>query len=401
MRCSALLLGLLTWGHVNVESDAQFPNNMVNYQYPAAAAPAWSPPMQYPQVPQQRQQYPPRQQQMYPQQQRWFSGPPQQTWLGRQPERTIYQTGWIPIRDMDSMKPAAASNVAAAGYAGGAGQMSESAAQEFLRRYYPNLFNRRWQAAPGPQMGDPYSSPIPRGPIERPWQPGPTYYDGRIHEVTATCNRRRCYKGCRLMLLGGGRCTAGGCMCYHAYFDQEGSPISRVHPEDNLWFALSSYERSEVLDAMRSGVPRRTSEDDDDNGRGMSPPDAEVPEEDDTEWFGDGDDIEATTTSQEGLIYYDVEDYNDDDSSEFGGEDNNGESETSESGDPFAWDFNQIDSDGDEAAVVSTQQSSNANAFGGDDGGGEEDNTWFGSGEDDDDDTWEDDDDDDDDGFFS
>ena len=29
------------------------------------------------------------------------------------------------------------------------------------------------------------------------------------------------------MLLGGGRCTAGGCMCYHAYFDHEGSPISR------------------------------------------------------------------------------------------------------------------------------------------------------------------------------
>ena len=49
----------------------------------------------------------------------------------------------------------------------------------------------------------------------------------RIHEVTATCNRRRCYKGCRLMLLGGGRCTAGGCMCYHAYFDHEGTPISR------------------------------------------------------------------------------------------------------------------------------------------------------------------------------
>ena len=46
-----------------------------------------------------------------------------------------------------------------------------------------------------------------------------------------------------------------------------------------------------------------------------------MPEEDDTEWFGDGDDTEATT-SQEGLIYYDVEDYNDD-SSEFGGEDNN------------------------------------------------------------------------------
>ena len=48
----------------------------------------------------------------------------------------------------------------------------------------------------------------------------------------------------------------------------------------------------------------------------------QVPEEDDTEWFGDGDNIEATTI-QEGLIYYDVDDYNDNDSSEFGGDDNN------------------------------------------------------------------------------
>ena len=47
----------------------------------------------------------------------------------------------------------------------------------------------------------------------------------------------------------------------------------------------------------------------------------QVPE-DDTEWFGDGDNIEATT-KQEGLIYYDVDDYNDNDSSEFGGDDNN------------------------------------------------------------------------------
>ena len=45
-----------------------------------------------------------------------------------------------------------------------------------------------------------------------------------------------------------------------------------------MWFALSSYERREILDAMRSGVPRRTSEDDNDNGRGMLPPDAEVSE---------------------------------------------------------------------------------------------------------------------------
>ena len=57
-------------------------------------------------------------------------------------------------------------------------------------------------------------------------------------------------------------------MCIHCF---------RVHPEDNLWFALSSYERREVLDAMRSGVPKRTNSDqDNDSGRGMQPQDAEV-----------------------------------------------------------------------------------------------------------------------------
>ena len=109
---------ILFAGHVILESDAQFLNNRLNY-------PAWSPPMQYPQVPQQRQQYPQQQQQFqqqFPPQQRWFNGPPQQRWLGQQPERTLYQSGWIRVRDMDSIKPASS---AAAGYAGGAGQMSE------------------------------------------------------------------------------------------------------------------------------------------------------------------------------------------------------------------------------------------------------------------------------------
>ena len=93
------------------------------------------------------------------------------------------------------------------------------------------------------------------------------------------------------------------------------SVFFRVHPEDNLWYALSSYERREVLDAMRPGVPKRTS---DDSGRGMQP---QAPE-DDTEWFGDGDDDIEATTRGKGLIYYDVEDYDDnDDGFDFGGED--------------------------------------------------------------------------------
>ena len=80
-----------------------------------------------------------------------------------------------------------------------------------------------------------------------------------------------------------------------------------------------------------------------------------------------------------------------------------GGSETSDSSDPFGWDFDQIDSDvggGDEAPTfVTTQSSKDADPFGEDNGGsgGADDGgsgSWFGSGEDDDDDTWEDDDDD-------
>ena len=76
-----------------------------------------------------------------------------------------------------------------------------------------------------------------------------------------------------------------------------------------------------------------------------------------------------------------------------------GGSETSDGRDPFGWDFDKIDSEGDEAAMITTQ-SSNANPFGEDDNGGSggSDDAWFGSGEDDDD-TWDDDDGDDD--FFS
>ena len=45
---------------------------------------------------------------------------------------------------------------------------------------------------------------------------------------------------------------------------------------------------------------------------------------DDTEWFGGEDDNIEATTKEQGLMYYDVEDYDDGgDSFEFGGDDDN------------------------------------------------------------------------------
>lgn len=56
-----------------------------------------------------------------------------------------------------------------------------------------------------------------------------------IQEVVATCDRKYCYKSCRLMLVGSGRCTKAGCMCYHAFFNYDGSPANTVYQEDNIW----------------------------------------------------------------------------------------------------------------------------------------------------------------------
>jgi len=283
--------------------------------------------------------------------------------------------------------------------------MSESDAQGLLRQYYPNLFSRLDLPAPAQQTGDLHSYPIPRGPMDRPWRPPQTqpsyYYDGRIHEVKATCSRKSCYKSCRLMLLGGGRCTDAGCMCYHAYFDHEGTPISRVHPEDNIWWSLSSYERREILDSMRTGVPRRTktsssSSSSSDSGRAMPagteyntdteewPYEQEDEVEEDTNWFGDEDDTETTASPE-----YEDDDYesgaDDFDYASGVDSDDDGEAEASDGSDPFGWNFNEIADEGDTDNAPSTPSN---NSFG-DDEDDDEEGSWFGSGEDDDDDGWD------------
>ena len=79
----------------------------------------------------------------------------------------------------------------------------------------------------------------------------PRYVDPRfIPEVNVRCAPKNCYKICRLKLMGGGRCTKAGCMCYAGFFDYDGSPINTVYPEDNLWWSLTTAEQNEIRREM-------------------------------------------------------------------------------------------------------------------------------------------------------
>ena len=78
-----------------------------------------------------------------------------------------------------------------------------------------------------------------------------------IQEVIARCDKDYCYRSCRLALLGGGRCTKAGCMCYHSYFDHDGKPLAYRFPEDYIWHSLKDNQQRAILGAMREGIPRR------------------------------------------------------------------------------------------------------------------------------------------------
>ena len=76
-----------------------------------------------------------------------------------------------------------------------------------------------------------------------------------FEEILPSCERRQCYVNCRLKLLGGGRCSKGGCVCYAAFFDHTGAPTSRFYPEDNIWYELYEPEKDDIRRAMQSRVP--------------------------------------------------------------------------------------------------------------------------------------------------
>ena len=67
-----------------------------------------------------------------------------------------------------------------------------------------------------------------------------------IPNVVATCRPERCYYTCRLKLLGGGRCTRGGCMCYVGFYNADGSPTISYYPEDGFWYTLSKTQKKTI-----------------------------------------------------------------------------------------------------------------------------------------------------------
>ena len=83
------------------------------------------------------------------------------------------------------------------------------------------------------------------------------YENEQVGEMSQSCDRYCCYRKCRLDMVGGGRCTPAGCLCYESFFveDQQnsqffGAPASIVYPEDKLWYLLSSNETEQIQKAI-------------------------------------------------------------------------------------------------------------------------------------------------------
>ena len=187
-----------------------------------------------------------------------FQRPPQP--LNVLPDReVIWRSDWIPMNRLENQGQQPIpdrqiwSNAPAAG----------NSALAIARQYYPQLFRdtnvgAEYGGYPIQEVGSGYQ-PQPQPQLVNNYggyrQP-PQRYQRPIQEVTANCDRRFCYFNCRLMLLGGGRCTKGGCMCYVTALDYMGVPQGNRYAEDNIWYELTELERRLILDTMRTGVPR-------------------------------------------------------------------------------------------------------------------------------------------------
>ena len=84
------------------------------------------------------------------------------------------------------------------------------------------------------------------------------YENGPIRKMDITCDAYCCYRKCRLDMVGGGRCTAAGCLCYESFFienprDNEtfGAPAAIVYPQDRIWYHLNYTETDQIKNAMR------------------------------------------------------------------------------------------------------------------------------------------------------
>ena len=67
-----------------------------------------------------------------------------------------------------------------------------------------------------------------------------------VPSVRTACKPKMCYFKCRIKLLGGGRCTDGGCMCYVGFFNYDGSPVANYYPEDGYWWSLTELQRNAI-----------------------------------------------------------------------------------------------------------------------------------------------------------
>lgn len=117
----------------------------------------------------------------------------------------------------------------------------------YVRHFYPELFR------PKPSFPNNYGDVIDLTHVNAHQMQN--HPERNLINVEAKCERQYCYMSCRMRLLGGGRCTPGGCMCYFNHLTYNGAPARRLYPDDNIWYELSSEEQGMIMDVLREGRP--------------------------------------------------------------------------------------------------------------------------------------------------
>ena len=84
------------------------------------------------------------------------------------------------------------------------------------------------------------------------------YESNDILNTKGSCDKFCCYRKCRLDMIGGGRCTSAGCICYESFFIENdnnnetfGAPASIAYPEDRIWYMLNYTQTEQIQTAMR------------------------------------------------------------------------------------------------------------------------------------------------------
>jgi len=173
---------------------------------------------------------------------------------GFQYRGTIWQSGWVPVKATQQNKQNVGgtyfsrySQIANAG-SNRRPHDENSIQHQQLSPYFHTLMAQQ-QRSTTPN----YRSTQPRRTVNRYGGIG-SYYGGNpaqmlanVHVNKQQCEPTRCYVGCRKGLLGGGRCTRAGCLCYAAYFNDDGSPISFQYPQDRIWYSLPYHVKQDIM----------------------------------------------------------------------------------------------------------------------------------------------------------